>query len=65
MAISSLRLFGGSGTTVIVCEQLNRICYSIEIEPRYVDVILERYTNLTGIDPVREDGKKWSELKLI
>ena len=56
--------FLGSGTTLIAADQLNRICYGIEIEPRYVDVILERYTKLTGIDPVREsDKKKWSDLK--
>jgi DNA modification methylase len=57
--------FLGSGTTLIAAEVLNRICYGIEIEPRYVDVILERYYKLTGNDPVRQDGKKWSELKSI
>jgi len=57
--------FLGSGTTLIASDQLNRICYGIEIEPRYVDVILERYANLTGNDPIREDGKKWSEVKSI
>ena len=57
--------FLGSGTTLIAADQLNRICYGIEIEPQYVDVILERYHNLTGIDPIREDSKKWSEIKSI
>ena len=58
--------FLGSGTTLIAAEQLNRICYGMEIEPRYVDVILERYATLTGDDPIRERvGKKWSELKTI
>lgn len=56
--------FLGSGTTLIASEQLNRICYGMEIEPKYVDVTCQRFFNLTGIDPVRElDGKKWSELQ--
>lgn len=57
--------FLGSGTTLIAADQLNRICYGIEIEPRYIDVILERYYKLTGNDPIGEDGKKWSEVKSI
>jgi DNA modification methylase len=40
--------FLGSGTTLIACEQLDRVCYGIEIEPRYVDVVVERWQNLTG-----------------
>ena len=40
--------FLGSGTTLIACEQLDRVCYGIEIEPRYVDVTVERWQNLTG-----------------
>jgi DNA modification methylase len=38
--------FLGSGTTLIACEQTNRICYGIEIDPIYIDVILRRYHNL-------------------
>lgn len=38
----------GSGTTLIAAEQLGRTCYGIEISPRYVDVIIERWQNLTG-----------------
>lgn len=37
--------FLGSGSTLIACEQTNRICYGCEIEPRYIDVILKRYVN--------------------
>jgi len=56
--------FLGSGTTLIACEQLNRICYGCEIDPHYIDVILDRYAKFTGDDPIREsDGIKWSELK--
>jgi len=40
--------FLGSGTTLIAAEQLGRRCYGIEIEPRYVDVIVKRWEKLTG-----------------
>ena len=43
-----LDLFGGSGTTLIACEQTNRNCYMMEYDPRYVDVIIERWEELTG-----------------
>lgn len=55
--------FLGSGTTLIAAEQLGRRCYGIEIEPKYVDVTLKRWMNLTGKSPVREsDGKAFAEL---
>ncbi|HNR65430.1 MAG TPA: DNA methyltransferase [Atribacterota bacterium] len=41
-----LDLFLGSGTTLIACEQTGRICYGIELEPLYIDVILRRYHKL-------------------
>lgn len=40
--------FGGSGSTLIACEQLNRRCYMLELSPKYCDVILKRYINLKG-----------------
>jgi len=40
--------FGGSGSTLIACEQLNRQCYMMEIDPGYCDVIVQRWENLTG-----------------
>lgn len=40
--------FMGSGTTLIASEQTNRTCYGIELDPRYVDVIIERWENFTG-----------------
>ena len=43
-----LDLFGGSGTTLIASEQINRNCYMMELDPHYVDVILERWENITG-----------------
>jgi len=48
--------FGGSGTTLIAAEQLNRKCYAIEIEPKYCDVIVERWENLTGGKAKRNNG---------
>ena len=43
-----LDVFGGSGSTLIACEQLNRKCYMCELDPHYVDVIIARWENLTG-----------------
>jgi DNA modification methylase len=43
-----LDLFGGSGSTLIACEQLNRTCYMTELDPIYCDVIIERWENFTG-----------------
>lgn len=58
-----LDLFGGSGSTLIACEQMKRKCFMCEVDPRYTDVILNRWVAQTGGDPVREDGVKWSELQ--
>lgn len=61
-----LDLFGGSGTTLITCEQLNRKCYMMEYDPHYISVIIERYINFTGNDVYRinPDGTKtnWKEI---
>lgn len=43
-----LDLFGGSGSTLIACEQLNRKCYMMELDPKYIDVIIDRWEKLTG-----------------
>ena len=43
-----LDVFGGSGSTLIACEQLNRKCYMMELDPHYVDVIIQRWENFTG-----------------
>lgn len=47
----TLEPFCGSGSQIIACEQLNRQCRAIEIEPKYVAVTLERYQTATGITP--------------
>ena len=43
-----LDCFGGSGSTLIACEQLNRKCYMAELDPHYCDVIIQRWENSTG-----------------
>ena len=43
-----LDLFGGSGTTLIAAEQTSRICYTMELEPKYADVIVRRYIEWVG-----------------
>jgi DNA modification methylase len=43
-----LEPFGGSGTTLIAAEQLNRKCYMMELYPHYCDVIIARWEKLTG-----------------
>ena len=60
-------LFGGSGSTLIACEQLNRKCFMMELDPHYISVIIERYINFTGNDVYRlnPDGTKtnWRDIK--
>lgn len=43
-----LDLFGGSGAVLIACEQTRRTCYAMELDPRYVDIIIERWEKFTG-----------------
>ena len=51
-----LDCFGGSGSTLIACEQTNRICYMMEFEPHYVDVIIGRWEQFTGEKAVLLNG---------
>ena len=46
-------IFGGSGSTLIACEQLKRKCYMMELDPKYCDVIVKRWENLTGRKAVK------------
>lgn len=48
-----LDLFLGSGTTVIACEQTNRVCFGMELDPKYCDVIRKRYYKFIG------KGEEW------
>jgi DNA modification methylase len=43
-----LDVFGGSGSTMMACEQLDRKCYMMELDPHYCDVIIARWEKLTG-----------------
>lgn len=45
---SVLDLFGGSGTTLVACQGLDRTCYMMELDPAYCDVIVARWENVTG-----------------
>lgn len=58
-----LDCFGGSGSTLIACEQLNRRCFMMELSPKYCDVIIRRWQKLTGRAAVLEEtGKTFDEL---
>jgi site-specific DNA-methyltransferase (adenine-specific) len=48
--------FGGSGSTLIACEQLDRSCFTMELDEKYCDVILQRWENFTGQKAVRIDA---------
>ena len=47
-----LDTFAGSGSTLIACEQMNRICYSMELDPKYASVIIRRYVETYGYKDV-------------
>lgn len=51
-----LDLFGGSGSTLIACEQLNRKCCMVELDPHYCDVIIKRWEDITGGKAVLLNG---------
>ena len=48
-----LDLFGGSGSTLMACEQLDRNCYMMELDPKYCDVIIKRWESFTGDKSVK------------
>jgi len=52
-----LDLFGGSGSTLIACEKLDRICNIIEFDPKYCDVIIKRWEQFTGKKAELENGQ--------
>jgi DNA modification methylase len=57
-----LDLFLGGGSTLIAAEKNGRRCCGMELDPKYADVILQRFRDFSGQDPVREDGVRWSHL---
>ena len=61
---SILDPFGGSGSTLIACERLSRACRTMEIDPRYCDVIVRRWQEFTGEKAHREsDGELFNSLE--
>ena len=48
-----LDCFGGSGSTLIACEKTNRVCYMCELDPHYIDVIIDRWEQFTGEKAVK------------
>ncbi len=48
-----LDMFGGSGTTLIACEQLDRKCFMMELDPVYCQVIIDRWEKLTKKQAVK------------
>jgi len=58
-----LDLFGGSGSTLIACEKIGRINRSMELDPKYCDVIIKRWQDFTGKQATLEsNGKTYNEL---
>ena len=53
-------LFLGSGSTLIACEQTDRTCYGMELDPKYVDVIRKRYAKFAAVDDQLPEN--WEEL---
>lgn len=53
-----LDLFLGSGSTLIAAEKTNRVCYGIELDPKYIDVIVQRYVDYTGNNKIKLNGKE-------
>mgnify|MGYP001448020418 FL=1 len=49
--------FLGSGSTLIACEKQSRICYGVELDPKYCDVIIKRWENFTGKKAELENGQ--------
>jgi DNA modification methylase len=56
LANNILDLFGGSGSTLIACEKTKRRCFIMELDPKYVDVIIKRWENFTGKKAILEDN---------
>lgn len=54
--------FSGSGSTLIACEKTNRVARCIEFETKYIDVIINRWQELTGLKATRQDGTLWDDI---
>jgi site-specific DNA-methyltransferase (adenine-specific) len=60
-----LDLFGGSGSTLIACENSNRKCCTMELDERYAQVIIQRWCDYTNVDTIKINDKtvSWEEYK--
>lgn len=60
-----LDLFLGSGSTLIASEKTGRICYGMELDPKYVDVIVQRYVDYTGNATIKKNGQEtiWKKIE--
>jgi len=60
-----LDLFLGSGATMIGAEKTNRVCYGMELDPKYTDVIVQRYVDYTGNEDIIKNGESiiWQKTK--
>jgi DNA modification methylase len=54
--------FGGSGTTLMACEKSGRRARLMELDPKYVDVIVQRWQDWTGKEAIRADGVSFNSL---
>ena len=54
-----LDIFLGSGTTMIAAHQLDRVCYGMELDPKYCQVIIDRMLNLDKNIQIKINGKKY------
>lgn len=60
--------FGGSGSMLIACEQLERICNTIELDEKFCDVIVKRYIEQVGMNEnvkLIRDGKEYSYKEVV
>lgn len=58
-----LDLFGGSGSTLMAAEKSSRVCYMLELDPGFCDMIIQRWQNFTGQRAQHESGKFFDDLK--
>ena len=54
--------FLGSGTTLAAAELTERVCYGIELDPKYVDVVIQRWQQLTGKEAKLDDSRTFAEV---
>ena len=59
-------LFGGSGSTLLSAEKNGKSCYTMELDPKYCDVIIKRWQEFTGKEATQEEtGKTYNELLAV